>query len=687
MNLSEKLAERKALREAGAVSVQAGSVSEKLAQRKAERETQEAAPAGREQGYFENITNSAANGVTFGVVDEVGAAGGAVGRSLKQMVSGEPVTLGQNYDDVLSEKRGQAQKFGEEYPVSDVTANVVGSFANPLAKLLPGGGKGRAGKAVQGAVVGGGMGGLYGAGNSEGDLAGRAVDGAIGAGLGGALGAAAPSLVEALGYGVNKAVSALTKAIGSKAGGVTSAQAKVAQQLRIMGNGNMKKGIEIVREKIREGGEGTVLADVLDIGGQKLTRGAANVPGPAGKQVDEFVLKRMSGRGKRLQKAADVLSPKSFHDEIAKITTKRSAEAAPLYKKAFEPVSDKAGKVFAQWDERLQEFLDSDDVRKGMALGIKNIRREALADGKPFNFKEFAVKGFDKEGQLIIEGTPNLRAMDAGKRGLDSMIAERTDPLTGKMTESGRALEKVRKALVAKLDDITTDENGYSAYKAARKAWSGPSKIIDAADRGRKFMKGDYEVTKKLLSKMPDAEKEAFRLGVRREISKMIDTDTQSAINKFADKKVDFWNKLKAVFPDEKTLFEFRRQITNEAKKARMEQFVSPKSGSQTAGLTQDIDDLSRVPSGALNNLEAIAQLLSGRPVTAAATAGRPALNKLTAPNQRTAAELMDYLLANGKKADEILPLLSKAVGRNALSAPVIDAGGRGVSSGRSSRN
>ncbi len=599
---------------------------------------------GDEQGYFRGLTDSFAAGVTFGLVDEVGAAGGATGRSLKQLTSGEPITWSENYDDILAKKRRQAKQFAEQNPVASTVANVAGGFANPLAKLPVSGTLGQ--QALQGGKIGVAMGAGYGAGTSEGDLTERGQDALTQGVLGGVLGASAPVVLKGLSSSVNSAVATLKNALSKN--GVSAPEKKVAALIRDVGNGDLKQGLEIVKQKIKEGGPDTVLADVLGIGGQKFARASANIPGRSAAIADDFIGGRMSGRGQRLQQAADTLAPNSFHDEIARITQERSTAAQPLYEKAFQPISDKAGKVMAQWDDRLQQFLDDPIIKKGMSKGVRIQQLEALADNKPFNFQEYAIKGFDDAGEVVIEGTPNLRAMDAAKRGLDEVLEGYRDKTTGKLVldEYGRAVEKVRKALVGKLDDISTDEAGYSAYRAAREAWSGPSRLIDAGYKGRNFVKGDVEITKKTLSSMTDAEKDAFRLGVRRELSKMIETDTQTALSKFADKKQGLWNKLEAVFPDKKSFGEFRKKVTAEAKKHQLEQFMSPRGNSHTTPLKEDIRDLGRIPESSLQGLEAVGELVTGHPFRAIAAGARPTWQKITAPSEKTAEGLSSLLLS-----------------------------------------
>ena len=450
-------------------------------------------------------------------------------------------------------------------------------------------------------------------------------------------------LVAALGSGVGLSMMANKLA---QHGATTTAEKKIMHLIRELGDGDEAAGLAEVQRRLAAGGDDTALVDTLDIRGAKTGRAAANVPEGQGPVIaDKFVQTRAGGRGERLQKAADTLAPNQYHELLETLSAKMSDDAKPLYDKAFAPVSDLEGKVFAQWDDRLQRFLDEPEIQRGMATGIKIQRKESVARDQPFNFEEFAVKGFDENGGLIIGGTPNLRAMDAAKRGLDQTINEAKDDFGNiNWTEDLRATDELRKALVAKLDDITTDQSGRSAYKEARAAYAGPASLDDAARMGRKFIQGDEEVSAKAVAAMSEGERKAFRIGARRQISQIINDDTQTALTKFAPKKVTFWNKLRTVFPDEKSFNIFADDVKKELTKGQVDHFVSPKAGAQTGGLQQDLAELSRMPESAERGLEAIGQLITGHPIRALAAAGRPAIEWVKTPNSKTAEGLARYL-------------------------------------------
>ena len=567
--------------------------------------------------------------------------------------------------------RAKENQFAEKHPVANIAGNVMGGILSPVTRAVTPymtGGKAMMQRMGKSAAGGGGLGFIFGANNAAPGE--RLEGGTEGLALGTLLGGASVPLIEGIGrigrVGLQK--------ILDRRGGLTAAEQKIANTIaEVLGGGDLRVGIQKVREALTKGGDDVAIADVTGIKGQRLARAAANVPDSQATQTaDDFVNARAGGRGARMQDAADELAPNNFHSRLEALDAEKKALSSPLYDDAFAPVSNPDGRVFAQWDDRLQSFLDEPIVQQGLSKGIKIQKLEALAEGRPFNFKEYAVKGFDDSGNVIIEGTPNLRAMDAAKRGMDDMLEAYRDKTTGKLVldDMGRAINNVRRALVKKLDDITTDPaTGVSKYAEARAAWAGPSKLQDAVWKGRRFLRGDEEMTRKVFEGMTDAEQEAFQLGVRRELSKTITRDTQAAPGRFAAKKEDLWTRLESIFPPDK-FASFRKAIGNEQRKMQTDSFVSPRAGSHTTPMKEDIADLARVPASAL---DALVKVGSGNKLGAVGSMARGLTDRLTRPHPETANGLAKMLLeldptkqsamlrqlGQRKMAEEVAPILN----------------------------
>jgi hypothetical protein len=215
-----------------------------------------------------------------------------------------------------------------------------------------------------------------------------------------------------------------------------------------------------------------------------------------------------------------VMGPSTDPYTVLQDTMKRrSEEAAPLYEKALShPVA---------WDERLQQFIDDPIVKSGIAKGVSIQRLESLAENKPFNPNDFAIKGFDEAGDPILGQTPNMRTLNVVKKGLDAMVDESKDSMTGRLSEQGRAIDKVRSAFLQKLDDINPD------YKAARQAWAGPSQAMDAYNRGLNIfqnqagssgVKSTPQALASWFNGASKAEQDAVKIGARAALNHQMKT-------------------------------------------------------------------------------------------------------------------------------------------------------------------
>jgi hypothetical protein len=186
----------------------------------------------------------------------------------------------------------------------------------------------------------------------------------------------------------------------------------------------------------------------------------------------------------------------------------RSAAAAPLYKQA---------EGLQLWNLRLQMYLDDPEVQKGLAVGFKLERLASLAENR-----EFAPLGMgvdlDAEGNIKILQKPSLRVLDMAKRGLDAMVAKERNEVTGRLSDLGRELERVRKTFVKEIDALDTK----GIYKAARDAWSGPSGSIDAMNAGHSIFEAKPEETAALFESLSPSDQEFFRVGVADKIQERL---------------------------------------------------------------------------------------------------------------------------------------------------------------------
>lgn len=156
----------------------------------------------------------------------------------------------------------------------------------------------------------------------------------------------------------------------------------------------------------------------------------------------------------------------------------------------------------AVWNPRIQQFLDDPVMRRGMARGVEIQRLEALAAGRPFNPTELALT---PEGEVI--SVPNMRTLDAGKKGLDAIIESEGRDEYGRLNQYGRAVDQVRRSFLSEVDRVNPD------YAAARQSWSGHSASLDAVKLGKNITRLNPEQIAEDFAALTPGDQEFARLG------------------------------------------------------------------------------------------------------------------------------------------------------------------------------
>jgi hypothetical protein len=220
--------------------------------------------------------------------------------------------------------------------------------------------------------------------------------------------------------------------------------------------------------------------------------------------------------------------------------------------------SDKAsGAPGAVWSPRIQQFLQDPILKRGIAKGLQIQRLEALAEGKPFNATEYGITGTDAAGKPIVSNVPNMRLLDAAKKGLDNIVEGYRNPITGKLAldQYGNAVNSVRASYLKELDRLNPD------YKAARAAWSGPSQSLDALHAGRNIFGSDPEFTTQRISSLAPGDMEYYRTGVLRALDDAANNSANggAALNTLLAKP-NVQEKLTAAFGDHQGFQKFRQQ-------------------------------------------------------------------------------------------------------------------------------
>jgi len=353
---------------------------------------------------------------------------------------------------------------------------------------------------------------------------------------------------------------------------------------------------------------------LVDVGGRNVKGLAGNVarqPGASSEIASGTIGARDSEAAQRL--SADIAKyvhggPTAFQSTEALLAA-RSAASKP----AYDAVHDLQG----VWSPRLQQFLDDPAIKSGLARGYELERLTSVAEGRPISTTQLGVD-LDIEGNIKMLGTPNMRLLDMGKRGLDAMIADERNEITGRLTAKGVALDQVRRAYVRELDALDTK----GIYKKARDAWAGHSASMDAIRLGRSvFSSMSPEEIAAEVGKLSEANKAFYRIGVADRLKEQLaKTGLHGDEAKALIKNPWMRDKLRPAFRTSEDFERFVNAVTEETQMFETGRKIL--GGSQTGERIAE-DVAGQGVERALEGGRVVSELATGHPVRAAINAWR----------------------------------------------------------------
>lgn len=419
-----------------------------------------------------------------------------VAAGIGSAISGKP------FSQVRSEMGGIVDRAQEDHPYISAAGNVAGAVLGtvPMVMAAPsafgaGGGNlalrmGASG--LSGGVIGGADAAVRSGGSPEAIKKGAAW------GLG--LGAGAPLAGAAIG----KAVGSLA----SRMRGPSGARAPTGAQ-RAISRAASSDGIDDVAARLADAGDSAMPMDL----GPNLQRQAgalAATPGKGQEIIRSAIANRQQGSGSRIASALDDVLGQPV-DTLAvadDIIAKRSAAAKPLYDAAYRKA--------VPFTRELEDLLKRPTIGKALA------KAQSLAADEGIPSPQWFANVAD-DGSVAIKNVPDVRQLDLTKRALDDMISAAQ---RGGNNNEARVFTGLKDQLT-KLVDAAVPE-----YAAARKAFSGPSSVLDAIEAGKSVFSRKVTPAELLrdMSKMGTAEREAFQQGARAQVADIMGTARNDAL-------------------------------------------------------------------------------------------------------------------------------------------------------------
>jgi hypothetical protein len=391
-----------------------------------------------------------------------------------------------SYETNLNKIRQEYGQYSKEHPYISGAAEFAGGALPGVAMLLTPGGqvagaqqlaRTGGGALARLAATGAGVGAVSGAGSAlEDSRASGAVAGGV---IGGALGAALPIAMR----GGSGAYNWLKERLSASPQAVEhNAARKMSNAMRESDMTPQQIEATLAQDKSRNipsvvANANPALVDLAEAVAQRTGKGARKIE-------DTLVEQKLGSRERTQQQVTKGLQPGDYYDDIANLQQDLRTKAAPHYEAAYRhgPVTDPEVLKFMKLPQFQQAQKEADKLLAA-------------------------------EGRAADLNSNTVETLDHVKRGLDALIEKQTDPVTGKISSLGRVYTQKKNEFLAALDAAVPE------YASARAVYRGDAELMDAMRKGiNDFGKLDHEQVIKMVGKMSDGEKDAFRTGVARDL-------------------------------------------------------------------------------------------------------------------------------------------------------------------------
>jgi hypothetical protein len=532
----------------------------------------------------------------------------------------------QSYEDLVKAEREGLRKYAEENPRTAVAsefggalvpalftggAGAVPSVSKAVGPKLAGMLFGKAPSIPRMMGYGAGSGAVTAVGTSEkppSELGGEAVKGAtVGAVTTGTLGllgkyVAMPAfskIKQSLGFGDANKAADLAIVKALEKDGMTPDQALAKMQ-------SMSRG-EITLADL---GENTAA----------LLRNATAAPSPARRIGKSELVTREMERIPRVSEDLRTLmsGSKDFYTDVLDLIKKRSDEADPLYKAAYASAPTFSPATAPD----IARLRNLPTFKEAMKIGAKRMADNEIDITDPRN---------------------TLRGLHETKIALDDMIENAMREGSGGQAAT---LLNMKRRLLADMEKASPE------YRIARQTFAGDSELLTAMKEGQQIYTMPELDMRKLIDRFKDSpsEYDAFRSGISQAMLEKLRVAGPTADPVKSILSRDAEQKLRRAFRDDAAFDEFKDRLMQEQRMLQTE-----KAGFRRTPLDTDLDQ------GAAG-VGAAANLMAGRPFTAAGDALRAQFPNMIGMPPRVARQTTQKLLTPTAKVDTVIDSIMQSL-------------------------
>lgn len=423
-------------------------------------------------------------------------------------------TASDAYAKRRDEVRAVQKSAEEQYPITNIGGQILGSVAVPLGAALRAPSIGE--RMLRGAGVGAGFGGLSGLGEGQ-TVEDRATRAAAGTVLGGAVGALGVPVVEGAVKGIGALASKPLNMLRSGMNPEGGAERAIGRAYREAVEADPNAVNRLAQSELQPGAPQTVL-DVLGGPGRDLARSAGNLSGGARDTLNATLDERFANQtGRMTDWFRRSFNYPDVHAQQQAIETASKGANSRAYLDFYKATER------GLWSPELERLTGSPAVVEAMRTAATNGKNRAIAD-KMGGFN--AGVTFDnglvnfRKGPNGVPTFPNGQFWDYTYRELRDAADK---AFRSGANSEGNALKSLSTQLRAEIDNLATSPNGKSLFKEARSGAAAFFNAENALEAGQKFVMENFSIpqTRAALAKMTPQERQLFQDGF---VSRYIET-------------------------------------------------------------------------------------------------------------------------------------------------------------------